>query len=323
VKVCVTVDLDNYREYRRLVDPEGADPGVSFYEDAVPRFLDVFDRHGVRATFFAVGRDAEVPAHARLLREMRARGHEVGNHSWSHPYNLRALPRAEKEVQVARAEVAISNALGERPVGFRCPSGELDREVLEILDERGYLYDSTVFPTPFMWLFMLYGKLFVRHGEYQLGEVTAAFAPSRPYLPSAARIHRERASASGPGPRVVEIPISDVPGLLLPFYGTLFRMLPPRVFEVLAAWSARRRDPIDMIYHLMDLMDLEGSPLEDAVARAPGLGVPFARRARFVERSVGALAALGEAVPLCEVAAAFRARVGLDAEAGAAAVGIR
>lgn len=318
MRVCVTIDMDNYREYGRLVDPGGADPGVSFYGEAVPRFLDVLDRHGVRATFFAVGRDAAVPAHRRRLREIRARGHEVGSHSFSHPYNLRALPRAEKEAEVVRADAALADALGERVVGFRCPSGELDAEVLGILDEREYLYDSTVFPTPFMWLFMLYGRLFVRHAEYQLGEMTAAFAPSRPYLPTADRIHRERPGAEVPGPRVVEIPISDVPGLGLPFYGTLFRMLPPRVFEVLASWAARRRDPIDMLYHLIDLVDLGDSSLAGAVARTPGLGVSFERRTRFVERSVAALAALGPAVPLCEVATAFRARVGLDADVRAA-----
>jgi peptidoglycan/xylan/chitin deacetylase (PgdA/CDA1 family) len=111
VKVCASVDLDNYREYRRLVDPDGALPDVSFYDAALPRFLDAFDRHGMRATFFVVGKDLEVGAHRRAIREVAERGHEVGNHSWSHPYNLRSLPRREKEQEIARAEQARADAV--------------------------------------------------------------------------------------------------------------------------------------------------------------------------------------------------------------------
>jgi peptidoglycan-N-acetylglucosamine deacetylase len=309
VKVCVSVDMDNYREYRSLVDPGGAEQDLSFYEDALPRFLDAFDRHGLVGTFFMVGRDASVPAHRRAAREIVARGHELGNHSWSHPYDLRSLPRERKREEIARAEEALADAVGERPVGFRCPSGELDAEILEILDERGYLYDATIFPTPFMWLFMLYGRLFVRHERYQLGEVTAVFAPRHPYLPSAARIHRERAPGA-PGPGVVEIPFSTLPLLGLPFYATLFRMLPPAVFEAAARWHGRRRPALQMLFHLIDLVDLSDSPLGAALARTPGLGVPFARRARFVERALAVLARQGEPAPLREVARAFRARAG-------------
>ena len=311
MKVALTVDMDNYREYQRLVDPDGAAPSFSFYDDAVPRFLDIFDRHGVRGTFFMVGCDAETPAHRAAIREIDQRGHEVANHSWSHPYNLRSLPRKQKVEEIARAEETIADILGERPVGFRCPSGELDREVLQILDERGYHYDSTVFPTPFMWLFMIYGKLFVRHADYQLGEVTAVFAPRRPYWPTAAKIHREQNGAGALDPSVLEIPFSAVPILGLPLYGTLFRMLGVRAFEWAAGWSARRGGPLHMIYHLMDLVDLQGSSLGEAIGRTPGLGVPFERREHFVDRSAATLTSLGQAVPLRELAADARAARGL------------
>jgi hypothetical protein len=330
VKVCASVDLDNYREYRRLVDPDGALPDVSFYDAALPRFLDAFDRHGMRATFFVVGKDLEVGAHRRAIREVAERGHEVGNHSWSHPYNLRSLPRREKEQEIARAEQALADAVGERPLGFRCPSGELDRDILQILDERGYLYDSTVFPSPFMWLFMLYGRLFVRHAHYQLGEVTAVLAPRGPYLPTAERIHRPQRSVAGSrdaesrgpsasAPRVVEIPISAVPVLGLPFYGTLFRMLRPGVFDASLRLHARARRPVlTMIYHLLDLVDYRGSPLEEALRRTPGVGIPFERRERFMERSLASLARAGACVPLREAARDHLAARGVerpDAEA--------
>ena len=170
VPVCASIDMDNYREYQSLVDPDSDGGGRSFYLDAVPRFLDSFDRHGIRGTFFMVGRDHQVAEHRRIVREIHERGHEIANHSYTHPYNLRSLDFASKRAEIVQAEEAIADIVGERPVGFRCPSGELDIDVFRILDERGYHYDSSVLPTPFLWLFMIYGKLFVRHPQYQLGE---------------------------------------------------------------------------------------------------------------------------------------------------------
>lgn len=320
MKVCVSVDMDNYREYRLLVDPDGEDVGASFYDDAVPRFLDAFDRHGIRGTFFLVGCDIQVASHRRAARQIRDRGHEVGNHSWSHPYNLRKLRRAQKQTEIARAEGAIADAVGERPVGFRCPSGELDAEVLELLDERGYLYDSSFFPTPFMWLFMVYGRLFIRHESYQLGKLTAAFAPRRPYLPMSRCIHRERALEED-GPQVVEIPFSVTPWLGIPFYGTLFRVFPPSFFTTAVRWHGRNAVLLQMLFHLIDLVELGDSSLGEALRRMPGLGVPFDRRADFVDRALATLKALGEPVCLRDVAREFRVRRGLPVPGAAPALG--
>ena len=177
MKTCLSIDMDNYAEYRSLIDPDGDREGPSFYQ-AVPRFLDVLDRVGSKATFFVVGRDAR--ANRETIREIAARGHEVGNHSWSHPYNFRRLSRAQKTEQIAQSEDAIAEVLGERPLGFRTPSGDVDRETHEILIERGYLYDSSLTPTPLMWFFILYGKLFIKHEDYHLGHPANAFAPPYP-----------------------------------------------------------------------------------------------------------------------------------------------
>jgi len=195
VKVCVTIDMDDYRDYQSLVDVDGEATEASFYADAVPRFLDLLDAAGVRATFFLIGRDGAVPAHRPIVREIAARGHEVGNHSWSHPYNFRALPRARKVAEIEQGDAAIADVLGARPVGFRTPSCDVDWETIECLAERGYLYDSSVFPSPIMWAFMVYGKLFVKRPDYQLGQPLAVFAPGRPYLPRPGAIHRARSGS--------------------------------------------------------------------------------------------------------------------------------
>lgn len=312
MKVCVTVDMDNYPEYRSLVDPAGVDPGLSFYADAAPRFLDLFARRGIRATFFVVGRDALRADQREMLRRIHAAGHELANHSWSHPYNLRRLPREEQVREIARCEDAIADACGERPVGFRSPSGEFDPQVLSILAERGYHYDSSIFPTWFMWLFMLYGKVFVKHDDYHLGPLANPLAPARPYWPRAQRVYREQPQAGPRQPAVLELPYST--SLLgIPFYGTLFRRLGAGAFRAALRWHGDARPAAHMILHLLDLVDLSGTPLERALARAPGLGIPFARRARFMEEAMDALVQRGPGVPLRELARDYRVAAGLEA----------
>jgi hypothetical protein len=302
VKVCISIDLDDYQDYESLVDRQRDATPPSFYDDALPRFLDLFDRHGVRATFFVIGRDMANPSRRRRVRELVERGHEVGNHSFSHPYNFRALPRAQKAREIDRGDEAIADALGERPVGFRTPSCEISAETLHLLAERGYLYDSSVFPTPMMWLFMLYGRIFVRHANYQLGEFLTALAPPRPYFPSRDRLRRPRALDDVEAPRILEIPFSVLPGLRIPFYSTLLRRLGTGFFDLLLWAYGRRRPELHALFHQIELADLERTSLGRALERSPGLGVPFERRAVFVSHAVAGLAAAGEPVTLRELA---------------------
>jgi peptidoglycan/xylan/chitin deacetylase (PgdA/CDA1 family) len=302
MKVCITIDMDNYREYRSLVDPSGDGAGPSFYLDAVPRFLDLFDRHGARATFFMIGQDGDRTDHRRLVREIAARGHEVANHSFTHPYNFRRLSRAEKEREISRAEATITDIVGVRPVGFRTPSCDVDGETLGLLQERGYLYDSSIFPSPFMWAFMVYGKLFVRHKDYQLGHPLAPLAPRRPYVPSLDRVHRPRQLTGGREPRILEIPFSVAPVLPVPFYSTLLRRFGCKGFSLLLRAYGRRQPVLHILFHLIELADFGDTSLGRAFARTPGLAVPFAERQRFISHAIGALTQSGETVTLRDLA---------------------
>ena len=155
LRVCISIDLDNYQDYQSLVDTRSEKSVPTFYTEAVPRFLDLFDESNVKATFFAIGRDLGRAENRRVLQEVAARGHEVGNHSFSHPYNFRELSREQKAREIDEGHAAIADVLGTGPVGFRTPSCEIDLEILELLRERDYLYDSSVFPSPLMWLFMI------------------------------------------------------------------------------------------------------------------------------------------------------------------------
>ncbi|MBW2667729.1 MAG: hypothetical protein JRE13_15695 [Deltaproteobacteria bacterium] len=211
-----------------------------------------------------------------------------------------------------QADSAIADILGTRPVGFRTPSLDVDTEVLELLAERDYLYDSSLFPGPFLWIFMLYGKIFVRHAGYQLGSLTAPLAPAQPYVPSATKLHRRAAPTAQGVSSLVEIPVSIVPVVGVPFYGTLMRMLGIRAFDLCLSAFGRRKRVLSYGLHLLDLVRLDGSSLEVAIRNTPGVGLPFERRRDFTHHVMRQLAKAGDAVPIRELASDYREELGMN-----------
>ena len=100
-----------------------------------PAILDVLNEHGARATFFVVGEAIE--GREDILRRAVAGGHEIGDHTWSHPSLVEVAPdgiRAELE----QTSVAIERAVGSRPHVFRPPYFQHDDEVDRIVAEAGY-----------------------------------------------------------------------------------------------------------------------------------------------------------------------------------------
>lgn len=87
---------------------------------STPRILEILARYNVRATFFAVGRSVE--RHPGIAREIVSAGHDIENHSHTHP--LLALKRPSfVEEEFARAQDAIVQATGRGPGWLRAPYG--------------------------------------------------------------------------------------------------------------------------------------------------------------------------------------------------------
>ena len=87
---------------------------------ATPAILDLLDRHSAKATFFLIGE--RVGAAASIAREITARGHAIGNHTYAHP-NLTFRSRAEISAELERCDDAIEGATGRRPRWMRPPFG--------------------------------------------------------------------------------------------------------------------------------------------------------------------------------------------------------
>ena len=96
--------------------------------------LDVLDQYGAKATFFLIG--SKVSSQANVVRSIHARGHQLGNHSWSHP-ELPKLPVDQIAGEIDRTNDAIKQATSVTPAILRPPYGAVNGVVLEQLRLRG------------------------------------------------------------------------------------------------------------------------------------------------------------------------------------------
>jgi peptidoglycan/xylan/chitin deacetylase (PgdA/CDA1 family) len=108
--------------------PAGAKRVAMTFDDGphpenTPRILDVLDAHDARATFFLQGNLAD--RYPQIVREIARRGHEIGNHGYSHQ-DARVVASRVYVADVLRAQAAIEEILGRvLPRIFRPPFGNV------------------------------------------------------------------------------------------------------------------------------------------------------------------------------------------------------
>jgi peptidoglycan/xylan/chitin deacetylase (PgdA/CDA1 family) len=103
-------------------------------EQFTAQVLDILREHRVPATFFVCGKNVE--EHPELLRRIVAEGHEVGNHSYSHPcFFFKSRGRMAQEID--RTQAIIEKVVGFRPNIFRPPYGARWFGLVPTLLERG------------------------------------------------------------------------------------------------------------------------------------------------------------------------------------------
>ncbi len=100
-----------------------------------PAILDALDRYCVKAVFFVVGE--MVLEHPDVLREVARRGHVIGTHTFSHPFNLPRLGKEQQEKEIDGGFAAVSHVLG-GPVAplFRFPALANSADLLSDLSKR-------------------------------------------------------------------------------------------------------------------------------------------------------------------------------------------
>ncbi len=100
-------------------------------DEDTAHLLDVLDKHHTKATFFILGRNVEYTAFQAPLKRIAASGHEIANHSYSHP-DLRTLSDEAFLEEIQKTNTLIQNLTGVTPTLFRPPSGYYTQHQLEI-----------------------------------------------------------------------------------------------------------------------------------------------------------------------------------------------
>src|SRR5437763_4212376 len=101
-----------------------------------PKLLDLLAAHHIKATFFVIGEN--VVEHPEIVARAAHEGHEIGNHSWSHP-NFGKMSDDGVRSQVQRTDDAIKGATGAPPTLLRPPYGSITaRQKRWIHDQFGY-----------------------------------------------------------------------------------------------------------------------------------------------------------------------------------------
>ncbi|WP_257205309.1 polysaccharide deacetylase family protein [Bacillus cereus] len=101
--------------------------------------LNVLQNHNIKSTFFLTGQFVE--KHPNLAQRLVKDGHEIGNHSYSHP-DFSKLSREDVINEISMCEKAIKEITGEncRPI-FRPPYGSFTIKTLKYIGEAGYRYN--------------------------------------------------------------------------------------------------------------------------------------------------------------------------------------
>lgn len=284
----ITVDLDplhHYRAIHGLPATSYGDADVT-YTLGVSRLLTLFNACSIPATLFVIGGDVAQQEHRDLLVSAYNAGHELGNHTHAHRYNLRAHARDVIVQDISAGEDAIASITGTAPRGFRTPGYNVDDTILDILAERGYLYDSSVFNTTPYYMakgaVMAWRKLCGAPSRSHMILPKNLLATSRHYIPKRGAFWRHDANSDLP----TEVPMCTIPILGVPVIGTSLHLLGAsgfaRIFPML-----RRHHPdlFHLEFHSIDFIDAHDPGVdEELIARQPDLRVPWAiKRARYTQ----------------------------------------
>ncbi|HEY0191312.1 MAG TPA: polysaccharide deacetylase family protein [Kofleriaceae bacterium] len=312
----ISIDLDAIGCYYRI-HGLGAPPAELDHvilERALPRAAKLFAARGVRVTWFVVGRDADAELagitprdrqlrakHAERLAALAAAGDELGNHSYSHPYELARLGAPETFAELADCDRVLRRITSAPVRGFRAPGYDVSPVMLDGLARLGYRYDSSVFPAPGYYAakaaVMAALRIAGRPSGAVLTDPRALVAPAMPYRPAMNAPWRR-----GQAP-VVELPIAVTPWLRLPAIGTSLIVLPAVVRRwIVDAMAGRALWNFEL--HGIDFADaeLDGIPGE-LVARQPDLRVPIAEKLDRLDRLLDQIASRWTFETLGEVAA--------------------
>lgn len=269
----ISLDLDNQWSYMKIHGDEGWDQYPSYFDIFIPHILNVLDELDLKITFFIVGKDTENENNRKYLQMITERGHEVGNHSYHHESWLQTYSYDKIEKEIINAEKAIQEVTGQKPIGFRGPGFSWSKDLLTVLESRGYKYDASTLPTYLGPLARAYyfwksdlSKEEKRSRKELFGKFSEGFRTLKPYKWDL-----------GNGKSIVEMPVTTMPIFKLPFHlsyliylGNISMGLMKIYLQISIRLCKITNTPISFLLHPLDLI---GGDQITQLAFFPGMNV--------------------------------------------------
>jgi peptidoglycan/xylan/chitin deacetylase (PgdA/CDA1 family) len=280
----VSVDLDPIDMHLIGYGHQGLPPDPLVYTTAVPRLLERFADHGVRATFFIVGRDAEVQASA--IAAIASAGHEVASHSLSHPMALASLDPDAMRYELTESRRRLEPSTGTPVVGYRSPNFDMTQRAFEVLASAGYAYDASAYPSPLL----IPARLLLALKSTHLMDVLRL--RMWPFT-----WRREPHDRTGPGWSIREFPLAVTPVLRWPIYHTLRYGTSDAGFARTLDGFARREESLSYVLHAVDVLGFEEDRIDRRLSRHPGMETSRERKLALLSATLSAIAQRFTAIP--------------------------
>lgn len=298
----VSLDLDDLWTYMKSHGDPGWESHPSYLSTFCPIILEELDQLDVTITFFLVGSDTARDENAPHFRSLADAGHEMGNHSFEHDPWLHVHPEQHLEADIVRAHQAILQATGLEPVGFRGPGFTWSPTLLRVLS-RHYPFDASTLPTylaPLARAYYLWtSNLSKEEKETRkrlFGRFSDGFRSVKPYY----------WTLDGGG-RLLEIPVTTIPGFKTPFHMSYLLYLSrysETLMDLYLAMALRlcrlTGTQPSFLLHPLDVLGREDVP---ELAFFPGMDLPRERKLRLFRKVLERMKRDFELVPMSRHAA--------------------
>lgn len=181
--------------------------GVKVWKEGLPMLLDLYEKYGVKATFFYIANFAK--QHPEIIKIVQERGHEIACHGLTHQHDkaFDVMPYSEQLEHLKTAKKILEDIAGVEVVSFRAPALRVNYDTPKALIEAGFKFDSSVAPQR-MDMFMSLGSK---------NKLQWFRAPRSPYKASVDNLARKGDSG------ITEVPVSS---LVVPYISTFMRISP-------------------------------------------------------------------------------------------------
>jgi polysaccharide deacetylase family protein (PEP-CTERM system associated) len=141
----MSIDVEDWFQVQNLgIESSQWESNERRVEQNVDRMLELLDQNNVSCTCFILGWIAE--RHPETIKKIAESGHEIASHGYNHQLAY-DLSHEQFRKDISDSKKILEDLTSKKVVGYRAPCFSITDWTIDILQEEGYTYDSSSFPT--------------------------------------------------------------------------------------------------------------------------------------------------------------------------------